>query len=200
MVAFWVKFAEFSQKPTQFDQIRNFFLIRFIILASYTANLAAFFTIPHLDKPVETLDDLANQYRVQYAPIENSVEMYFFRRMAEIEKRFYHVWKEMSLNDSLTSYERSQLSVWDYPVGNKYTKLWEAMKKTGFPKDDTEALSRIRNSTKGNEFAFVGDATLVKYFNLTNCDLQQIGEEFSRKPYAIALRQGSPLKEQFDTE
>lgn len=120
--------------------------------------------------------------------------------MANIEKRFYNEWKEMSLNDSLTSYERSQLSVWDYPVGNKYTKLWEAMQKTKFPKDYKEALKRIRNSTKGNEFALLGDATLIKFINLTNCDLQQIGEEFSRKPYALALRQGSPLKEQFDTE
>lgn len=79
--------------------------------------MAAFFTIPHLDEPIENLDDLANQYRVQYAPIYNSEEMVFFQRMANIEKKFYNVWKEMSLNDSLTSFERSQFTVWDYPVG-----------------------------------------------------------------------------------
>lgn len=74
------------------------------------------------------------------------------------------------------------------------------MQKTGFPANETEALKRIRNSTKSNEFAFLGDAMLIKYLNKTKCDLQLIGEEFSRKPYAIALRQGSLLKEQFDTE
>ncbi len=33
---------------------------------------------------------------------------------------------------------------------------------------------------------------------LTNCDLQMVGEEFSRKPYALAVQQGSPLKDQFN--
>ena len=33
---------------------------------------------------------------------------------------------------------------------------------------------------------------------LTNCDLQLVGEEFSRKPYAIAVQEGSPLREMFN--
>ena len=44
----------------------------------------------------------------------------------------------------------------------------------------------------------VGDATDIRYQVLTNCDLQIIGEEFSRKPYALAVQQGSPLKDQFN--
>ncbi len=43
-----------------------------------------------------------------------------------------------------------------------------------------------------------GDATDIRYQVLTNCDLQMVGDEFSRKPYAIAVQQGSPLKEQFN--
>ena len=41
----------------------------------------------------------------------------------------------------------------------------------------------------------IGDATDIRYAALTNCDLQMVGEEFSRKPYALAVRQGSPLKD-----
>ena len=33
------------------------------------------------------------------------------------------IWKEMSLNDSLSELERSKLAVWDYPVSDKYTKV-----------------------------------------------------------------------------
>lgn len=33
---------------------------------------------------------------------------------------------------------------------------------------------------------------------MINCDLQMVGDEFSRKPYAIAVQQGSPLKDQFN--
>jgi len=43
-----------------------------------------------------------------------------------------------------------------------------------------------------------GDATDIRYLVLTSCDLQMVGEEFSRKPYAIATQQGSPLKDQFN--
>lgn len=42
-----------------------------------------------------------------------------------------------------------------------------------------------------------GEATDIKYQEKTHCIFQQIGEEFSRKPYAIAVQKGSPLKESF---
>ena len=34
----------------------------------------------------------------------------------------------MSLNDSMSEIERSKLAVWDYPVSDKYTKLWQSMR------------------------------------------------------------------------
>lgn len=45
---------------------------------------------------------------------------------------------------------------------------------------------------------YIGDATDIKYQVLTNCEFQMVGDEFSRKPYAIAVQQGSPLKDQFN--
>lgn len=106
----------------------------------------------------------------------------------------------MSLNDSLSDIERAKLAVWDYPVSDKYTKMFQAMKEAGFPADTDEALRRVRRVDQfaNNEFAFIGDASSIRYLVLTNCDLIQIGEEFSRKPYAIAVQQGSPLKDQFN--
>lgn len=103
----------------------------------------------------------------------------------------------MSLNDSLPDVERAKLAVWDYPVSDKYTKMFQTMKDTVFPKDMDEALARV-NGNGPTEFAFIGDATDIKYLTLTNCGYNVIGEEFSRKPYAIAVQQGSPLKDQFN--
>lgn len=60
------------------------------------------------------------------------------------------------------------------------------------------ALERVRNSSAGTGFAFIGDATDIRYLEMTSCDLQVVGDEFSRKPYAIAVQQGSPLKDQFN--
>lgn len=106
----------------------------------------------------------------------------------------------MSLNESLSDVERAQLAVWDYPVSDKYTKMWQAMKEAGLPNSLEEAVERVLNSSSSSEgFAYLGDATDIKYLELTDCRLQMVGEEFSRKPYAIAVQQGSPLKDQFNT-
>jgi len=106
----------------------------------------------------------------------------------------------MSLNDSLSDIERAKLAVWDYPVSDKYTKMFQAMKEAGFPHNIDDALKRIRREGvyANNEFAYIGDASTIRYLIMTNCDLIQVGEEFSRKPYAIAVQQGSPLKDQFN--
>lgn len=110
----------------------------------------------------------------------------------------FRIWKEMSLNDSLSDVERANLAVWDYPVSDKYTKMLQAMEEAGFPASTEEALRRVRRLDSNNEFAYIEDSTTIKYLTMTNCDLIQVGEDFSRKPYAIAVQRGSPLKDQFN--
>lgn len=102
----------------------------------------------------------------------------------------------MSLNESLSTYEKSRLAVWDYPVSDKYTKMFQSMKDAGFPESFEEGMKRVRNSS--GQFALIEDATVINYWVKNSCDLQMIGEEFSRKPYAIAVQQGSPLKDQLN--
>lgn len=170
----------------------------FIIIASYTANLAAFLTVSRLETPIESLDDLSKQYKTLYAPLNGSSTMTYFQRMADIEQMFYEIWKDKSLNDSLTPLERSKLAVWDYPVSDKYSKIWQAMQESQLPLTLEDAVKRVKNSTSSSGFAYLGDATDIRYLVMTNCDLQMVGEEFSRKPYAIAVQQGSHLKDQFN--
>ena len=103
----------------------------------------------------------------------------------------------MALNESMSEYERSKMAVWDYPISDRYTKMWQSMKKAGLPETFEEAIERVRQSTSSSSgYAFLGDGTDIKYAVLTNCDLQVVGEEFSKKPYALAVQQGSPLKDQ----
>lgn len=47
-------------------------------------------------------------------------------------------------------------------------------------------------------YAYIGDGTDIRFQVLQNCDLQVVGEEFSRKPYAIGLQRGSPLRHEFN--
>lgn len=66
----------------------------------------------------------------------------------------------MSLNDSMSDYERSQLAVWDYPVSDKFTKMWQAMLENTPPKTFEDAVQRVRGKQEGGKetdgFAFLG--------------------------------------------
>jgi len=65
----------------------------------------------------------------------------------------------MSLNDSMTEVERSKLAVWDYPVGDKHTKIWQSMQEAGLPLTFEEAIQRVRASGSTNDgFAFIGQS------------------------------------------
>ncbi|KAF7490853.1 Glutamate receptor 2 [Sarcoptes scabiei] len=148
----------------------------------------------------ESLDDLYKQYKIKYAPQAGTSTSTYFERMAGIEEKFYEIWKDMSLNDSLTNDERAKLAVWDYPVSDKYTKIWSQIIEAKMPLTFGDAVRRVKNGDQNNEqFAFLTDSTLVKYAVMTNCDLQSVGNEFSRKPIALAVQQNSDLKDKLSS-
>lgn len=63
----------------------------------------------------------------------------------------------MSLNDSLTDVERAKLAVWDYPVSDRYTKMWNAMQEAGLPNSLENAVARVLDSPSSSEgFAYLG--------------------------------------------
>jgi glutamate receptor, ionotropic, invertebrate len=97
-----------------------------------------------------------------------------------------------------TTFERTKLAVWDYPITDRYTRLYTAMTDAGFPATVEEAVARVKKSKTGAEFAYIGDASNIRYLEMTNCDLKGVGPEFSKKPYAIAVQKGSPWKDTFD--
>lgn len=67
----------------------TWWLFGFIVIASYTANLAAFLTVSRLDHPINSYDELTRQYKTKYAPFEGSTTRTYFERMALIEEKFY---------------------------------------------------------------------------------------------------------------
>lgn len=64
-------------------------LLGFIFIASYTANLAAFLTVSRLNTNVDNMATLSKQYKIRYAAVENSETDAYFVEMAYIEDKYY---------------------------------------------------------------------------------------------------------------
>ncbi|KAJ8687208.1 hypothetical protein QAD02_023002 [Eretmocerus hayati] len=174
----------------------TWWLFGFIIIASYTANLAAKLTLSKVEKSIESFDDLVNQFRHPYSVINNSDTYKYFERMNYIETKSYEIWKDMTLNDSLSPYERAQLAVWEYPLSDKYIKIFSSIKHHNTSQNITHGLKRFESDSK---FALITETTNVRYQVLTDCRFREIGPEFSKKPIAIALQKNSPLTEKFNS-
>lgn len=50
-----------------------------IMLASYTANLAAFLTMERMDASIESADDLAKQNKIKYGTLLGGSTLAFFK-------------------------------------------------------------------------------------------------------------------------
>ncbi|XP_058796221.1 ionotropic receptor 25a-like [Phymastichus coffea] len=174
----------------------TWWLFGFIIAASYTANLAAFFTISKYEKTIESFDDLINQYRYTYTVIENSTTHTYFRRMNDIEYDFYEKWKDMTLNNSLTAHERAQLAVWEYPLSDKFIKIYSAVQHNNMVLNLSQALAKF--AEENSRFSLITETIDVQYQVLMDCRFREIGPEFSKKPLAIALPKNSIWTKRFN--
>ena len=66
------------------------------------------------------------------------------------------------MDDSLDEYERAKLVTWDYPLTDRYTKLWDRMLAANLPQTWEEGLLRVRHSpsmTVG--FALIGELIIM---------------------------------------
>ena len=50
------------------------------MIASYTANLAAFLTVETLERPIESVEDLAKQSEIMYGAVEGGSTAGFFEK------------------------------------------------------------------------------------------------------------------------
>jgi hypothetical protein len=65
-----------------------------IMIASYTANLAAFLTVETLERPIENADDLASQTVIKFGTLKGGSTMRFFQESTM--EPFRTMWAFMS--------------------------------------------------------------------------------------------------------
>ncbi|XP_069125667.1 ionotropic receptor 25a-like [Argopecten irradians] len=168
--------------------VAGFWFFCQIIMSAYTANLAAFLTTSRLASPVESLDDLVTQSDFQYTVQKGTVGEAYFHRMAKIETGFYSYWKDVSFSTDPSS-ALTQHAVWDYPLGDKYIKLWESIQKTGYVVNTEEGIAKVLEG----KFVLFHETPMIKFEMSRRCGLLSVGSMFSAKPYAFVLPHNSPI-------
>ncbi|CAF4939724.1 unnamed protein product [Pieris macdunnoughi] len=171
--------------------VAAYWLFVVLMLATFTANLAAFLTVERMQTPVSSLEQLARQSRINYTVVEGSTVHQYFINMKFAEDTLYRVWKEITLN---ATSDQAQYRVWDYPIREQYGHILLAINASG-PVPDAKTGFRQVNEHAEADFAFIHDSAEVKYEITRNCNLTEVGEIFAEQPYAIAVQQGSRLQE-----
>lgn len=67
------------------------------MLATFTANLAAFLTVERMQSPVQSLDQLSRQSRINYTVVKDSDPHQYFKNMRFAEDKLYELWKNATL-------------------------------------------------------------------------------------------------------
>ncbi|XP_059056602.1 ionotropic receptor 25a [Achroia grisella] len=171
--------------------VAAYWLFVVLMLATFTANLAAFLTVERMQTPVSSLEQLARQSRINYTVVEGSTVHQYFINMKFAEDTLYRVWKEITLN---ATSDQSQYRVWDYPIREQYGHILLAINATGPVPDAKTGFDQVNDHTDA-DFAFIHDSAEIKYEVTRNCNLTEVGEVFAEQPYALAVQQGSRLQE-----
>ncbi|XP_068205985.1 ionotropic receptor 25a-like isoform X1 [Palaemon carinicauda] len=172
--------------------VAAYWLFVVLMLATFTANLAAFLTVERMQTPVSSLQELAGQSKINYTVLQSTSTEQYFTNMAAAEEELYRVWKELTLNSTS---DQSKYRVWDYPIKEQYTHILKVIDETGPVATAEEGFDKVLDNEKG-QFAFIHDASEIRYKVYHSCLLTEVGEAFAEQPYAIAVQQGSHLQDE----
>lgn len=90
----------------------------------------------------------------------------------------------------------SKYSVWEYPIEERYTDMYDRMVKWGLAADTEAALKKIKQKDK--PWAAFLETPFIKYLKGQDCSLYNVGEVLSSRPYGIVLKNKSPLTRQMN--
>ncbi|KAM8720711.1 hypothetical protein ACLKA7_006707 [Drosophila subpalustris] len=169
--------------------VAAYWLFVVLMLATFTANLAAFLTVERMQTPVQSLEQLARQSRINYTVVRDSDTHHYFMNMKFAEDTLYRMWKEMALN---VSRDFRKFRIWDYPIKEQYGHILLSINSSQPVLNAKEGFANV--DAHGNaDYAFIHDSAEIKYEVTRNCNLTEVGEVFAEQPYAVAVQQGSHL-------
>ncbi|KAH8272725.1 hypothetical protein KR026_006521, partial [Drosophila bipectinata] len=169
--------------------VAAYWLFVVLMMATFTANLAAFLTVERMQTPVQSLEQLARQSRINYTVVRESDTHQYFINMKFAEDTLYRMWKELALN---ASKDFKKFRIWDYPIKEQYGHILLAINSSQPVADAREGFANV-DAHENADYAFIHDSAEIKYEITRNCNLTEVGEVFAEQPYAVAVQQGSHL-------
>lgn len=167
--------------------VATYWLFVVLILATFTANLAAFLTVQRMNTPVSSLEQLGKQSRINYTVVEGSDAHKYFINMKFAEDLMYEAWKNTSM---VSTVDQHKYQVWDYPVQEQYGLMLRAINTSGPVVSAREGFQNVMDHENA-DYAFIHDSREIKYEIVRNCDLTEIGEVFGKRPYGLAVPHGN---------
>jgi ionotropic glutamate receptor len=142
--------------------VAAYWLFVVLMLATFTANLAAFLTVERMQTTVAGLEELAQQSKINYTVVENSPYYEYFKNMASAEEDLYKKWKDMTLSSNA---DQSRYRVWDYPIKEQYTHIFKTIGASGMVRSSSEGFQKVLEAEDAT-FAFIHDASQVHFINI----------------------------------
>ncbi|XP_066270647.1 glutamate receptor 2-like isoform X4 [Branchiostoma lanceolatum] len=96
-------------------------LVTVIIVATYTANLAAFLTVSRMDTDINSVEDLVSQKLVQYGTVQNSQPLSFFESSSI--HTFETMARYMKVHSTLTMSSRAGI---EKARDERYAFIWDS--------------------------------------------------------------------------
>ncbi|XP_053661514.1 ionotropic receptor 25a [Anopheles marshallii] len=172
--------------------VAAYWLFVVLMLATFTANLAAFLTVERMQTPVQSLEQLSRQSRIKYTVVKDSDTHDYFRNMKNAEDVLYQMWRNLTLS---SGNDQAQYRVWDYPIKEQYINILSAIESAEPVATAADGFQRV-NEHLDADFAFIHDSAEIRYEISRNCNFTEVGEVFAEQPYGIAVQQGSHLQDE----
>ncbi|KAI3386965.1 hypothetical protein SNEBB_010452 [Seison nebaliae] len=103
----------------------------------------------------------------------------------------------MNLNsDEFSSPARSgRLAIWDYPLDDTFTQLWNSMSDVGLLNGPIDGL---KLALRDSSFAFIYEETAAKFEEQHNPHMITVGSSFSMRPVVFGVQKESQLTKLLD--
>ncbi|RTG88538.1 glutamate receptor, ionotropic, invertebrate [Schistosoma bovis] len=170
--------------------VAGLWLLVLIIIAMFSANLAAKLTVSGLQGEINTFKKLIEQKEVKYTVRSNSSELKFFEKLKSAEESIFEIWKQKVVyNNEFTA----NYTVWQYPVTEKYGIIYSRMREWGFSNSHEETIKLINDG-----WVIFMETPRAAYYIANECKLKRFDNRIGSWYYSMILIPRSPLTSAFN--